>query len=925
MKKLVCMLVLVAETAWAGTTGKIAGKVVDASSQQPLPSVNVQIVGTSMGATTDANGNYFILNVPVGTYSLKASMVGYAAQTISTVKVFVDLTTMIDFQLETSDIQMRDVVVTAERPAIQQDRTSTKHTVDQDAINALPVDDFREVVQLQAGVVGSHFRGGRFNEALFLVDGIPVKSAVNGYTAYTGGLSINIPQLGVSEIQVTTGGFEAEYGNAQSGIINTLTRDPSSRLSTKLRVRTSDFPWTKMKWRPNEFGNGLPDWKNYEAFLSSPAITLGGFRVALSGSADISKLTRDFLPHENSFRESYQAKLSFSSADSRIILSGLRSWSTGNSYYHRYSRFGPLSEGYQKDLYQQITTINGVKTLEQYIFVPDPQNYHNVGAPDSALYLSDSTWYKNVRNIYQAGMENNISVPVNQSYNIGFLWTQTLNNHSFIDVKLSQFWTNFREIVRDVNDRNGNGSTSDELYWGLNGGPGGYTDRKFMLDYWYFTGDEGWYLNQVARTTSMRIDYSNQFNQTNLLKAGMELSYDQGDVEKVTFESVLSPRFDIWRNELVDVAAYVQDKIEVRGGFILNAGIRFDYFNPNGFGPSVYYPADPAELADPARRQVLTSADKIESHWQISPRIGVSHPITERDKIHFYYGHFFQRPDMRYLYENSNDLVRAFRYITNVDIGNPRLRPEKTVSYEVGWEHLFSDFVRLEVTGYFKDITNLVAANDYDFPGAAAPFQAYGNLDYANVRGLEFTLESVGVRSIGGMINYTYSFANGRSSSVFRGNGEILPRRLDPLDWDVRHKINANLLIRSAGLIDKIIGDAEVNFVFTAQSGLPYTTNTRDVFPLFALRNDGRLPWTKNVDLRFRKTFMISMIDLSLLLEVRNLFNWINVEYIAGGREGLITFEQTRDTPNIDPTGPYHDPNAWSRPRVYRLGLEIQL
>jgi outer membrane receptor protein involved in Fe transport len=400
----------------------------------------------------------------------------------------------------------------------------------------------------------------------------------------------------------------------------------------------------------------------------------------------------------------------------------------------------------------------------------------------------------------------------------------------------------------------------------------------------------------------------------------MELSYHQGDVEKVTFESVLARRFDIWNNDLADFAFYVQDKIEVRDGFIINAGLRFDYYNPNGFGPVVYYPENPAELADPSRRRELTADDKVPSRWQISPRIGISHPITERDKIHFYYGHFFQRPDMRYLFENSNDLVKAFLYTTNVDIGNPRLRPEKTVSYEVGWDHLFGDELRLGVTGYFKDITNLVAALDYDFAGSAEPFQAYGNLDYANVRGLEFTLETIGIRAIGGMINYSYAFADGRSSSVFRSNGEIVPRRLDPLDWDVRHKINANILLRSTGIIQEYIGDAEMNFVVTVRSGYPYTRNTRDVFPLFALRNDGRLPWSKNVDMRFRKGFSIAGVDFSVLAEVRNLFNWINVSYIAGGREGIAEFEQTGD-----PTGPYDHPTTWTRPRVYRLGLELQM
>jgi len=483
-------------------------------------------------------------------------------------------------------------------------------------------------------------------------------------------------------------------------------------------------------------------------------------------------------------------------------------------------------------------------------------------------------------------------------------------------VKVSQFWTNFREIVRDVDDRNGNGSTSDELRWQLNGTVNGYQSRLITDGAWYYTGDEGWYLNQVSRTTNIRADYSNQLNSSNLLKTGVEADYILGDVEKVSFESVSNPRFDLWNQDLVDVAFYSQDKIEVRDGFIINAGIRFDYYNPSGLENALLYPGDPTTLPSHKDGLGLTSADKVPARWQISPRIGISHPITERDKIHFYYGHFFQRPDLRFLYEN---VALNFRYTTNVDLGNPRLLPEKTVSYELGWDHMFTDFLRMNMTLYFKDITNLIGATDFVISGSPDSYQAYTNMDYANVRGLELTLESVGVRGIGGMINVSYAFANGRSSSVFRSNGQIVPRRLDPLDWDVRWKINANLLLTSTGAVREMIGDGEVDFVVTARSGYPYSSNTRDAFPLFVLRNDARLPWVSNVDMRAQKPFTFSGIEFTVLAEVKNLFDTRNISYIAGGREGLVEYESTGN-----PTGPYNDPQAYTAPRIYRFGLQVQ-
>jgi outer membrane receptor protein involved in Fe transport len=192
-------------------------------------------------------------------------------------------------------------------------------------------------------------------------------------------------------------------------------------------------------------------------------------------------------------------------------------------------------------------------------------------------------------------------------------------------------------------------------------------------------------------------------------------------------------------------------------------------------------------------------------------------------------------------------------------------------------------------------------------------------MDYGNVHGIELNLESINTRSYNFMFNYTYAFANGRASSVFRSNGEIVPRRLDPLDWDLRHKFNLNLMIRSTGWADRYIGDAEVDFLVVVHSGYPYTSNVKAAFPLFIPRNDGRLPWYKNVDMRIRKSFTLVQVHLALLAEVKNLFDWRNISFISGGTDGIALFEATGD-----PRGPYGNPSAYDPPRLYRLGVEIQ-
>ena len=167
----------------AGTTGKIAGSVIDAATKEPLIGANIIIEGTNLGAAADFDGNYFILNIPPGTYSIKASLVGYASVTFTNVNVSVDQTTKIDFELNEESIELSDVVVTAERSIVRKDLTSTEATISGENISMLPLEDVSSVVNLQAGVVDGHFRGGRNSEVKYLIDGVPVNDVYSGQSS----------------------------------------------------------------------------------------------------------------------------------------------------------------------------------------------------------------------------------------------------------------------------------------------------------------------------------------------------------------------------------------------------------------------------------------------------------------------------------------------------------------------------------------------------------------------------------------------------------------------------------------------------------------------------------------------------------------------------------------------------------------------
>ena len=221
----------------AGQTGKIAGRVTDSGSGDPLVGCNVMISGTSSGAATDANGEYFIINLVPGSYDVEFSMIGYAAYTASGVQVNIDVTTPVDAALTAEALEMAGVSVTAEKPPIENTLTSSKQIVSGDMMAGMAVTDVNDVVKTLPGVTEFggelHIRGGRSGEEMYLVDGASVTNAVFGGEA----ISVNPSMVG--ELQLITGTFNAEYGQAMSGLFNTVLREPTPGFQASLGFRTS--------------------------------------------------------------------------------------------------------------------------------------------------------------------------------------------------------------------------------------------------------------------------------------------------------------------------------------------------------------------------------------------------------------------------------------------------------------------------------------------------------------------------------------------------------------------------------------------------------------------------------------------------------------------------------------------------------------
>ena len=208
--------------AAAGTSGILEGTVRDKRTGEALPGVNVLLTQPRTGATTDVDGRYVIQNIRAGTYEARFSHIGYRSHVVRNVLINADLRTRLDVALEPTELELDEVTVVQEKPLIQRDVTGTTYIMSGEEITLLPVDRSTDVLRLKAGVTNEgNVRGGKSTEVSYLVDGLPVQDVLRGE------LISSLPKSSIVGLTMYTGGFEAEYGNALSGIVNIVTRTGS--------------------------------------------------------------------------------------------------------------------------------------------------------------------------------------------------------------------------------------------------------------------------------------------------------------------------------------------------------------------------------------------------------------------------------------------------------------------------------------------------------------------------------------------------------------------------------------------------------------------------------------------------------------------------------------------------------------------------
>ncbi len=917
-KLLLLFLFLLPATIFA-QSGKMAGIVTDKDSGEPLVGVNIVLDGTTMGAMTGIDGYYVILNVPVGTYNLHASYIGYKDVVLEGVRVSAGVTNDQNFELKQTTLELGEaVIVQAQRPLVEKNVTQSYSLVTSDDIQSIPVRGLNSILALQASVVlqngAVHIRGGRSDEVGYYLDGASTSNALTNTNA------IHVIQDAVEEVQVLTGGYTAEFGGANSGIIRSQIKSGTPDFHASVDFQTDKFAATG------------------EKFLGTYAYQHHIGVVSLSGPIMGNKI-KYFIAGENYYQGDRQVRFSKGYQFDGLIDTNPSQHAhtdTVNMVYpdgftphnksNRYALNGSVSFDFNPINFRISGTYN------------NSRNYLD-GAPWLNI-LDDRQTYDDLNTYLITGKMTHVLSPTTfYELNLGAFGYNIERGDSYLGNDWMSWYDSSKVAAHGGTYRDAHrpdyGYQFNGMPFARKGTPSNYY-RK--LDQSYFSGSAK-FTTQIGRHHEIRAGVEARSYKVRsfaispsvmILAADTAYGNAQGfdtygsanaiPVEKWILNSgVGSYGYDIYGNSIdsrktysdgsivqapkqpLYGALFVQDKIEY-DDLIINAGLRMDY-----------YDSDDRTLRDPANPKIVNKKI-LDSEWQsvdpfviFSPRLGFSFPVNERTVFYFQYGKFAQLPNLNQIYTSNN------RFNTQIAIGgnyyiNPigyGLDPVRTTNYEIGFRRQLSDFAAVDITGFYRNIKGQIQVIQQK-ANASAKISSYGRLangDFATTKGLEIKMTLRRVNRLQAQFNYTLTDAegSGSNSTSYRSaleQGTAVPTVTSPLDYSQTHRGTVNLDYRfgrnDGGTVFERFG---ANLLFTFNSGHPYTyvtapaggqvnPYTAGVDYMFDTRsrtalepiNSSTTPWNFLADIRLDKTFTLTeKMDATIYMRVNNLFNTKNV------------------------------------------------
>ena len=885
---LVAAVLGAAGTAGAQATGKLTGVVTDAQTGDPIIGASVLVQTLSgVGASTDVDGRYFILQAPVGTHTLRVTYVGYAPVVVENVEVRSGLTSEVNVELQPESFEINEVVVSAENAIVRPDITSTRRTTSREEMRVTPgVEGALDVLGNQAGVVldagtqsiglgdgqtlqvrdesvkDIHVRGGRGGEILFLVDGMPVSHPIYGGRSV---LELNVND--VDQVELLTGAFNAEYGQAQSGVVNITTRSGGDRLQAGVDVKTDALGVLGESYNTEYLS----------FFAGGPEPLTGSFLPGETSLFVSGNLSLTDTPYDNGRTRGDFSLLGLSVPERQDNTAGLNA-----RYDWRPTGDVRVSAGYNGS-WKQYSPFDWLwQNYPDHLAVSRRQNHNATLSLNHTL--SERTFY---------------------TLRAGYL---TVDFESSLDGRApTDFWAYYPDSTAYANgEAFGYGAYQtqygDATPYRVNPtvAPPTFDPLTGLFD---DTGFQTPWRDDHTRTFTFKGDVTSQVHPAHLVKTGVEVQ--RHDIQYVDIadggytlspwgrkeylaeggEAVVRPPGpfpEFGQNRWVfDVrptvfGVYLQDKFEL-STLVINGGLRLDGFL---IGDTVF---------DDEYRETWAAATGLDAGWSrlktaLSPRLGVSFPINLKTVLFFSYGHFSQLPELQFYYRDpySGGLT-----------GNPDLDYEKTILYEFGFTRELATDWALDVKGYAKDISGQIGTTNVR-GDLGLPVNLYDNNGYARARGLELLVSRRQAGMFSGSLTYTLQFANGFASSAFENYIQSLtdfplPIRERRLSWDTRQQMVAQATLLSDGGDRRLFGVFPLPHGFSAtvlsraQTGLPYTPGTTDPAKAQRTENTETGPPIFSTDLRLRQAVELpGRAELSLFLDVFNVFDQNNVQIAFG-------------------------------------------
>lgn len=921
------------------SAGKLAGKIVDAETQEPLIGANIVLLNTSLGAACDIDGNYFILNITPGTYDVQVSFVGYTSKVIQEVRVIPGVTYELNATLSPG-IAMEEIVV-SDKKFFEEKSTNTVKVVDADQIDRLPVRGVTKIASLQAGVVmaeGSggadgngtiNVRGGRGGEVLYIVDGVPQNDS------YFGTNFSQVSNSAVDQLSFQIGGFEAKYGQAQSGIINITTKSGSPKYNLFADVLSSSFT--------DNFGYNLytvsfggpivPGVKEHTFFLNGErGWFLDSDPRAIPVQIPSVGLDSDYKPDMSSGTYRFSARTSHDLKPFTLRLGGNYNYTDSRGYVHSYAKSNShhnprtiadnltisarLSQTVSSNAFWNLNTGFKNYTRENgdgYLFddleaYGDPAlNPELVNLDGTPITPGSRLGLDELGSFFRSGrVSNQYDLADNKTFYADFDFTAQMDKH-----------------LMEV----GAGVSYDIL-------------RRYII------------LPAKLAENKDRLTYEERAALRLPTLIGYDVTGKQSDVNsRATIEGF---ELDMSAEPKTPITAYayLQDRYELED-IVLNVGLRLDYFDSQQ--DMLRDEALPYAFGNP---DIFDSEDFVTKDPEIfiSPRIGLGFPVTESTVFHAQYGKFIQRPNIVDVVTSVNDLSGLIND-GNFGVNTGTVNSQVTTQYEIGFRQVLGDNAAgMNVTAFYKNTKGLVNDETIFFQrsidGQRDRYYRPTNSDFGTVKGFALSLNVNSISYFALNVDYTFSIAEGTGSSTgssttaaFRNQNGETPKVIAPLDFDQRHTgvINMGFFVPEGDL--GFLELTSLNLLYSFSSGRPYTPlESQNIVPGGASNlgntkgyvNSAFGPGTNRLDLKLEKSFkLFDNFYLSPYLWVENVLgaeNAINVYRSTGDpySTGYLNTEEGKakvlQTPGYgdDYTALERDPFNFGIPRTIKLGIKVR-